>query len=225
MPHFFRDAGDHPLTAQSIADRLGITKQASIVTGPQLDRLSAADLEQVADSSQIYARVSPEHKLKIVEGLQRRGHVVAMTGDGVNDAPALKRADIGVAMGIAGTDVAREAADMVLLDDNFATIVAAVEVGRVIYDNVRKFIRYILATNAGEIVALPRSTLSKGQPSLRATDPMRGCCQDTNSIRPQGGRETDRSAEPALGPTNRANNTKQGKNGPGGTEMKNWLLR
>ncbi|HYL73008.1 MAG TPA: cation-translocating P-type ATPase [Bryobacteraceae bacterium] len=143
--------GDHPLTAQSIADLVGITLLAPIVTGPHLDRLSSAELERVTDSAQIYARVSPEHKLKIIEGLQRRGHIVAMTGDGVNDAPALKKANIGVAMGIAGTDVAREAADMVLLDDNFATVVAAVEEGRVIYDNIRKFIRYMLATNSGEI--------------------------------------------------------------------------
>ena len=143
--------GDHPMTAQSIGDRLGISSEERIVTGPQLDRLSSTDLERIADSSQIYARVSPEHKLKIIEGLQHRGHIVAMTGDGVNDAPALKKADIGVAMGIAGTDVAREAADMVLLDDNFATVVAAVEEGRVIYDNIRKFVRYILTTNSGEI--------------------------------------------------------------------------
>jgi P-type Ca2+ transporter type 2C len=142
--------GDHPFTAQSIADRLGIDT-GPIVTGSQLDRLSPADLESVADSTQVYARVSPEHKLKIVEGLQRRGHIVAMTGDGVNDAPALKKADIGVAMGIAGADIAREAADMILLDDNFATIVAAVEEGRVIYGNLRKFIQYILTTNSGEI--------------------------------------------------------------------------
>jgi P-type Ca2+ transporter type 2C len=143
--------GDHPLTAGYIAAGLGFPQDAPVVTGPQLERLDTAGLEEVTGHAAVYARVSPQHKLRIVEGLQRKGQIVAMTGDGVNDAPALKRADIGVAMGIAGTDVAKEAAEMVLLDDNFATIVAAVEQGRVIYDNIRKFIKYILATNSGEI--------------------------------------------------------------------------
>jgi Ca2+-transporting ATPase len=146
--------GDHPLTAQAIARDLGIASDGRILTGPDLDQLPADELERQVDQVAIYARVAPEHKLKIVQALQRRGHVVAMTGDGVNDAPALKQADIGVAMGVSGTDVAREAADMVLRDDNFATIVAAVAEGRVIYDNIRKFVKYLMTSNAGELWAM-----------------------------------------------------------------------
>jgi len=143
--------GDHPRTAKHIADGLGIPSQGRTLTGEELDRMSIAELKQVAKDVSIFARVSPEHKLKIVQALQSDGEIVAMTGDGVNDAPALKKADIGVAMGITGTDVAKEAADAVLLDDNFSTIVGAVEEGRIIFDNIRKFVKYTMTSNAGEI--------------------------------------------------------------------------
>jgi Ca2+-transporting ATPase len=152
--------GDHQLTAQAIAQDLGIAKEGDrVLTGQQLQKLSQQELEQQVEEVSIYARVSPEHKLRIVQALQTRNEFVAMTGDGVNDAPALKQADIGVAMGITGTDVSKEASDMILLDDNFATIVEAVEEGRVVYTNIRRFIKYILGSNIGEVLTIAAAPL------------------------------------------------------------------
>ncbi|MBN1571317.1 MAG: cation-translocating P-type ATPase [Acidobacteria bacterium] len=146
--------GDHPLTARHIAQQIGITSNERFLTGQEIERMSVEELVEATREVSVFARVSPEHKLKLIDAYQKQQEVVSMTGDGVNDAPALKKADIGVAMGITGTDVAKGAADMILLDDNFATIVSAVEEGRIIYDNIRRFIRYLLTCNASEIAVM-----------------------------------------------------------------------
>jgi Ca2+-transporting ATPase len=157
--------GDHPLTAEAIARELGILTDGRAVTGPELESIDDAELERDAEAIQVYSRVSPVHKLRVVGALQARGHSVAMTGDGVNDAPALKKADIGVAMGITGTDVAKEAAAMTLTDDNFASIVSAVEEGRGVFANIKKYLMYLLAANLGEIgLLLGASLLGKPLP-------------------------------------------------------------
>lgn len=146
--------GDHPKTAAVIAEELGLVEKGRAVTGAELEKMSDDDLDNTVKEVSVYARVNPEHKLRIVKALQRAGAVVAMTGDGVNDAPALKTADIGIAMGVTGTDVSKEAADMVLADDNYATIIAAVEEGRAIFSNIQKFLRYLLGTNIGEVMTM-----------------------------------------------------------------------
>jgi Ca2+-transporting ATPase len=143
--------GDHPKTAEAIARELGILRHGAIVTGKELDLMSIEELAARIDSIDVYARVSPEHKLRIVEAFKARGEVVAMTGDGVNDAPALKRADIGISMGKSGTDVTREASAMTLADDSFASIVSAIEEGRIIFDNIKKYLKYLISSNIGEI--------------------------------------------------------------------------
>jgi Ca2+-transporting ATPase len=151
--------GDHPLTAQAIARELGILKEGRVVTGMELEAMSETEFEREVENIEVYARVSPAHKLRVVTALQKKGHVVAMTGDGVNDAPALKKADIGIAMGITGTDVTKEAAAMTLTDDNFASIVAAVEEGRGVFGNIKKYLMYLLSSNIGEIVLMMGASL------------------------------------------------------------------
>lgn len=162
--------GDHQLTAQAIAQDIGISSPGDeVLAGRELEKMDLPELQKHVDRVSIYARVSPEHKLRIVQALQQQNKVVAMTGDGVNDAPALKQANIGIAMGITGTDVSKEASDMVLLDDNFATIVAAVEEGRVVYTNIRRFIKYILGSNIGEVLTIAASPLLLGAAGVPLT--------------------------------------------------------
>jgi P-type Ca2+ transporter type 2C len=158
--------GDHPRTAAVIAQELGISSDGRAITGAELEKLTPESSARTVADVSVYARVNPEHKLRIIDALRRTGAIVAMTGDGVNDAPALKRADIGIAMGITGTDVSKEAADMVLADDNFASIVAAVEEGRAIFANIRKFLRYLLSSNIGEVLTMFFGVLLAGQIGL-----------------------------------------------------------
>ena len=159
--HTVMITGDYPNTARAIAESIGLMKKRKgVLTGAELDKMDDARLIEVIEDTAVFARVSPEHKMRIVDALQANGEVVAMTGDGVNDAPAIKRADIGVAMGITGTDVAKETADMVLTDDNYASIVSAVEQGRIIYSNIRKFVFFLLSSNVAEIMIIFLATLA-----------------------------------------------------------------
>ena len=163
--------GDHPATAEAIARELTIFEPGSrLVTGNDLRSMDEAALDAIVEQVRVFARVDPEHKLRIVGALQRKGHIVAMTGDGINDAPALKSANIGIAMGITGTDVSKEAADMVLTDDNFASIVKAIEEGRGIYDNIRKYLIYLLSSNAGELLTMFAGVMLAGMLGLTSVD-------------------------------------------------------
>lgn len=153
--------GDHRITAEVIAKDIGILTEGSItLDGQELDQMSDPELIKAVDKISVYARVSPRHKLRIIRALKKKGHIVAMTGDGVNDAPAIKEADIGISMGQTGTDIAKEASAMILRDDNFATIVGAIEEGRGIYNNIRKFIRYLLGCNIGEVLTMFLASLA-----------------------------------------------------------------
>jgi len=152
--------GDHPLTAQAIARELGILKNGRAVTGAELEAMTDEEFEQEVENIEVYARVSPAHKLRVVTALQKKDHIAAMTGDGVNDAPALKKADIGIAMGITGTDVTKEASAMTLTDDNFASIVAAVEEGRGVFGNIKKYLMYLISSNIGEIGLMAVATFA-----------------------------------------------------------------
>jgi Ca2+-transporting ATPase len=152
--------GDHKVTAEAIAREVGLLGKGRVMTGLELDRIEDEEFEGRVEEVDVYARVSPAHKLKIVEALHKKGQIVAMTGDGVNDAPALKMSDIGVAMGITGTDVTKEAGALILTDDNFASIVAAVEEGRIVFGNIKKYLMYLLSSNLGEILLMTTAVLA-----------------------------------------------------------------